>query len=91
MSVELEKLTSAVDRRNGRRVIESDSSVPESNSPNSTIIAETTDDDTGDDVFETNAVHRNAIIVPADPKTDDVWTMKLSIYPTMNQIILSSD
>ena len=81
MSVELEKLTSAVDRRNGRRVIESDTSVPESNSPNSTIIAETTDDDTDDDVFETDAVHHNAIIVPADPilnvshKTDDVRTI----------------
>ena len=91
MSVELEKLTSAVDRRNGRRVIESDSSVPESNSPNSTIMAETTDDDTDDDVFETDAVHRNAIIVPADPimnvshKTDDVRTIPNNepVYPVL--------
>ena len=66
ISVELKKLISAVDRRNRRQVIESDSSVPESSPPNSTIIVETTDDDTDDDVFEFDAVHRNAITVSND-------------------------
>ena len=45
---ELERLKSAIDRRNGRRVIESDSSTPESNSPHSTI-DDSTNDDTDDD------------------------------------------
>ena len=45
---ELERLKFAIDRRNGRRVIESDSSTPESNSLHSTI-DDSTNDDTDDD------------------------------------------
>ena len=45
---ELERLKFAIDRRNGRRVIESDSSTPESNSLHSTI-DDSTNDGTDDD------------------------------------------
>ena len=67
---ELEKLKSAVERRNGRRVIESDSSASESNPPNSTTEDATdedidndtddnTDDNTDNDVFSVEASHVN--------------------------------
>ena len=48
----LERLKFAIDRRNGRRVIESDSSTSESNSPHSTIDDSTKDDTDDDDTDE---------------------------------------
>ena len=75
MTVELEKLKSAVDRRNGRRVIESDPSDPESDPPSSTIEETTdndTDDDRDDDVFETDATNDDATSVPTEDLLNDV-------------------
>ena len=60
---ELKKLKSAVDRRNGRRVIESDCSAPKSNPPNSTT-EDATDEDIDNDTDENTDVD-------TDDNTDD--------------------
>ena len=64
---ELEKLKSAVERRNGRRVIESDSSASESNPPNSTT-EDATDEDIDNDTDENTDVDTDD---DTDDNTDD--------------------
>ena len=69
---ELERLKFAIHRRNGRRVIESDSSTPESNSTIDDSTNDDTDDDDDDaadddDVFSNASISGNAII---DEHTD---------------------